>query len=1086
MVATRDDAQTFHGAFGTCVLSAQIAVGQATQMRMVVPAAHSSGPATLGLAGVCTLSRSVRRGFSRGRPVSNSHEDHVTDVHVDTASLHDDDGEAAVEHHAALQLTFLSSPPVPAAGTFAAWGAHDVSHALNSLGLPAGEIGTLDSPLVARDDTVRILPLLPTVRRLASMPAPSNWPAWNRPSDALLSWSVAAKLALEVVTSGRILPALRATPMPDAGMAYWRALAPRDGRVSTLAASFPPAAFVRLTDSGLVAAADDVLLAFLDAVADACGRQGHRPALATRRGISKRPWDELWPEALVAADPTVTPLRLPSEEVEQELDEWVAPALGRRSRGITRLAMRLIPPVTGDDGNDSSTSRLAAVDLPWELELLLQSTLDRSATIPVAKVWEGGVLELADRRVDDAEDAVIRGLSEAARVFSPIDRALSEQRPTMIQLRPNEASALLADKVDELADAGVGVLLPPELRQVNQQRLRARIRIGQSTSTAGRVEQEGQLRQSDLTSFRYEIAIGDDTLSEAEFAEIVALKRTLVRWRGQWVRIDVDESDRIAELAGQTGTMAFTEALAAALAGYQEGGEDDEEGFEVIAHGDLLDLIDRLREAGRPEHADIVGIEGDLRNYQERGVAWLQQLSMMGAGGVLADQMGLGKTIQAIALLTSRQQDRPHLVVAPTSVVGNWEREINRFAPGLVVSRHHGPDRIANAKAFKPGLVVLTSYALLRRDAGLLEQVDWDIVVFDEAQQIKNAASKGAKVARNLEARSVFAMTGTPIENRLAELWSIVDVTNPGLLGTQRRFNQRYAVPIERWRDDEAASRLRRLIAPFVLRRRKDDPDVAVDLPPKTEVTVDCTLTREQATLYQAAIDRAFSTGLGATAFERRGRILALLTALKQICNHPAHHLKDGGRLVGRSGKLLRATEILGEVVAANDHALIFTQYRVMGDLLVEHLMTELDLPEVPFLHGGTPMHKRDEMVDRFQEAEDAPPLMLVSLRAGGTGLNLTRATQVMHFDRWWNPAVEDQATDRVHRIGQTRPVTIHRMVTVGTVEERIADLLERKRSLADAVVGEGETWITELDDNELRELVALSANDFDDDEDQS
>lgn len=1020
----------------------------------------------------------------------------MTDVHVDTASPQDDPNDlgddlagedVTSEHHAALQLTFLASPPVPAAGTFAAWGAHDLTHALDALGMPAGELGSLESPLVGPGDAVRILPLLPTVRRLASMPAPSNWAAWNRPSDALLSWSVAAKLALEVVTSGRILPALRATPMPDAGMAYWRALAPRDGRVSTLAASFPPAAYVRLTDTGLIAAADDVLLAFLDAVADACGRQGHRPAVATRRGISKRPWDELWPEALVAADPTVTPLRLPSEEIEQELDEWVSPALGRRSRGITRLAMRLVPPVTGDDGNESSTSRLAAVDAPWQLELLLQSTLDRTATLPVSDVWKGGVLELADRRVDDAEDAVIRGLSEAARVFSPIDRALSEQRPVSVELRPNEASALLADKVDELAEAGVGVLLPPELRQVNQQRLRARIRIGQSTSTAGRVEQEGQLRQGDLTSFKYEIAIGDDTLSEAEFAEIVALKRTLVRWRGQWVRIDVDESDRIAELAGQTGTMAFTEALAAALAGYRANDDDpEEEGFEVIAHGDLLDLIDRLREAGRPEHAVIVGIDGDLRNYQERGVAWLQQLSAMGAGGVLADQMGLGKTIQAIALLTSREQDRPHLVVAPTSVVGNWEREINRFAPGLVVSRHHGPERIANPKDFKPGLVVLTSYALLRRDAGLLEQIDWDIVVFDEAQQIKNAASKGAKVARNLTARSVFAMTGTPIENRLAELWSIVDVTNPGLLGTQRRFNQRYAVPIERWRDEDAANRLKRLIAPFVLRRRKDDPDVSVDLPPKTEVTVDCTLTREQATLYQAAIDRAFSTGLGATAFERRGRILALLTSLKQICNHPAHALKDGGRLVGRSGKLTRATEILGEVVAANDHALIFTQYRQMGDLLVGHLMKELDLPEVPFLHGGTPMHKRDEMVDRFQLAEDAPPLMLVSLRAGGTGLNLTRATQVMHFDRWWNPAVEDQATDRVHRIGQTRPVTIHRMVTVGTVEERIAELLERKRSLADAVVGEGETWITELDDNELRELVALSAHDFDDDEDQS
>jgi SNF2 family DNA or RNA helicase len=362
------------------------------------------------------------------------------------------------------------------------------------------------------------------------------------------------------------------------------------------------------------------------------------------------------------------------------------------------------------------------------------------------------------------------------------------------------------------------------------------------------------------------------------------------------------------------------------------------------------------------------------------------------------------------------------------------------------------------------------------------------VVVYDEAQQVKNVASKGARAARVLPATVCVAMTGTPIENRLSELWSIVDLTNPGLLGPLRRFTERYAVPIERWRDDEAATRLRKLVAPFILRREKTDPEVAVDLPPKQEITVPVSLTSEQARLYQAAVDAAFSEGKLAEdrSIGRRGRVLALLTALKQICNHPAHYLGQQGPLPGRSGKLDRATEILEEIVAAGDRALVFTQYRKMGDLLGEHVRTELGLPEVPFLHGGVARLTRDRMVQRFQEDEDTPPILLVSLRAGGTGLNLTRATEVVHFDRWWNPAVEDQATDRTHRIGQTRAVTVHTLVASGTVEDRVADLLERKRALAASVVGGGEAWLTELGETELRDLVALSPDDVADDEDEA
>jgi superfamily II DNA or RNA helicase len=996
------------------------------------------------------------------------------------------------------QLSFVPGALVPAGGAIALWlpptHLHDegvdetqLVAAAERLGLPAGDGGVLETISLGDDGVrqvdvpARMLPVLPAVRVLAALPPGSDWPAWSRPSASVLAWSVAAKLALELVAAGRVLPAFRPADTPGNGVAFWRAAAATDPRPAQLAAAMPLAAYGVRRPSGELWRAPDLLEAFLDAVGDACAREGRRPELDPRRRGPRRPWQEMFADALAGSDPTVAHLRVPADDIAAEIEEWAAPLLGRDREAVARLAVRLEVPPQADE-----------VDEPtWRLTYLLQATADPTARIEAAQVWDRGAagLELAGRRVDDPESALVRGLATAARLFGPIDRSLSETRPIGLELTGGEVATLLAEGADALAAGGIGVEVPPELRDAGAQRLRLRIRIGRSTATGPRVEGADPLGLTSITDLRYEVALGDDTVSPEEFAEIVALKQPLVRWRGRWVRVDVDAVDRMAELAGDRASLELTEALAAALSGQHR--VDDLGWVETVADGDLGVLLERLRDAGAPGEAEIVGIHGDLRPYQRRGVAWLQRLSELGMGGVLADEMGLGKTVMAIALLTSRQQDRPHLVVCPTSVVGNWEREIARFAPDVPVIRHHGPDRPVTRRAFRPGHVTVTSYALLRRDIGMLEDVDWDAVIFDEAQQIKNPSSKGARAARALTARARVAMTGTPIENRLSELWAIVDVTNPGLLGSQRGFNERFAVPIERWHDEGAATRLRRLVAPFVLRRRKLDPEVSVDLPPKQEITVACSLTREQASLYQATVESAFrGDGMGTNAFERRGRILALLTALKQICNHPAQYLRDApagtDRLQGRSGKLARATEILGELVDADDRALVFTQFREMGELLGGHLGRALGLPEVPFLHGGVPLARRDAMVQRFQEDEDAPPILLVSLRAGGTGLNLTRASHVLHYDRWWNPAVEDQATDRVHRIGQTNAVTVHTLVTAGTIEERIAELLDRKRALADAVVGTGETWITELDDDELRDLVALSTDDLADEDDDT
>jgi SNF2 family DNA or RNA helicase len=499
------------------------------------------------------------------------------------------------------------------------------------------------------------------------------------------------------------------------------------------------------------------------------------------------------------------------------------------------------------------------------------------------------------------------------------------------------------------------------------------------------------------------------------------------------------------------------------------------------ALGDMLrDLTgaQQLEELSQPEQ-----LRGELRPYQRRGFSWLNFMRHYGLGACLADDMGLGKSIQAIALLLHERVQTPKggptLLVCPTSVMGNWQRELARFAPSLRVLLHQGTERARGeqlAKAAALHDVVITSYQLLTRDRESLTALDWRLAILDEAQNIKNSDTRQAQAARALRAAARIALTGTPVENRLSELWSLMAFLNPGYLGGETDFRRNYARPIERAGDAEAAERLRRLTGPFILRRLKSDPTIINDLPEKIEMKVFVPLTQEQATLYEATVREALEQIATADAqgeeLRRRGLVLAMLTRLKQICNHPAHFLKDGSALEGRSGKLERLGEMLEELQANNDRALIFTQFAEMGELLERHLGEHLNA-ETLFLHGGTPARERDHMVRRFQAAE-GPPFFILSLKAGGIGLNLTHATHVFHFDRWWNPAVEDQATDRAFRIGQTRNVQVHKFVCGGTLEERIDALIEGKRALVAQVLGAGESWLTELSTAQLRDLVAL------------
>jgi len=492
-------------------------------------------------------------------------------------------------------------------------------------------------------------------------------------------------------------------------------------------------------------------------------------------------------------------------------------------------------------------------------------------------------------------------------------------------------------------------------------------------------------------------------------------------------------------------------------------------------------FLDRIAGGGGvPDIGVPPGFVGELRPYQARGASWLAFLAGHGVGACLADDMGLGKTVQVLALLCDRVARRPpgappSLVVCPTSVVSNWAREAARFAPGLRVRVHQGAGRTRDPEGFAARAaasdLMVTSYALVRRDQALFEARPWDIVVVDEAQNIKTPDALQTRAVKALAARARVALTGTPVENHLGDLWSLFDFAEPGLLGGEARFARSFAVPI-RAGDEGALARLSRRVGPLLLRRTKRDPEIARDLPEKQEQDVLCELTREQAALYRAMVEAAVRGLEDKTGMVRRAHILTALLRLKQICNHPeAFAARDPDRILGRSGKLDRVLELVGELLAEGQPALVFTQFTAMAALLSRALEQRFDV-RPPFFHGGLTPEEREQMVAEFQ-APGGPPLLLVSLRAGGTGLNLTRATAVIHYDRWWNPAVEDQASDRAHRIGQLRNVHVYRMVTRGTVEERVQRLLDDKRALARKVLEvAGDGALTELDDEALGALL--------------
>lgn len=700
----------------------------------------------------------------------------------------------------------------------------------------------------------------------------------------------------------------------------------------------------------------------------------------------------------------------------------------------------------------------------WRLEVCLRTEDSAPAPIPINA--EPSLLRTA-----------VEKLGEAQRVY-PRLRDLPSDPYSLDLLLPTEVVAdLVAHGATALREAGMRLLLP---RAWNIAEPSMRLRV-----TSGVPAAESTVGMRGLLSFRWELAVGDKVLTRAEMGRLIRSKSDLVQLRGEWVQADhkalaaaaryvaAHLDDSPVTLADMLGHIAATRVDKVPLT-------------EVTATGWAAELFER--EGQREPVAPPAGLKAQLRPYQLRGLTWLAAMSRLNCGAVLADDMGLGKTVQVLALLVHEREaresgrtDGPTLLVCPMSVVGNWQREASRFAPDLRVLVHHGKDRrhgLDLEEAVAGADLVLTTYAILARDVTELSALTWDRVVLDEAQHIKNAATAQARAARAVPARHRLALTGTPVENRLEELRSILDFAAPKLLGTPQTFRARFAVPIEREQDQNALSRLRLVTGPFVLRRLKTDPAVIGDLPDKLEMTVRANLTVEQAALYQAVVDDMLDKIRDAKGMARKGAVLAALTQLKQVCNHPAHYLRDHSTVLRRgrhrSGKLALVEDVLDTVVADGEKALLFTQFREFGELLTPYL-TERFGTAIPFLHGGVNKNNRDAMVERFQ-SESGPPLMLLSLKAGGTGLNLTAANHVVHLDRWWNPAVENQATDRAFRIGQRRDVQVRKLVCVDTIEERIDEMITGKSRLADLAVGAGENWITELGTDELRELFTLGA----------
>jgi len=942
----------------------------------------------------------------------------------------------------------------PRLSFFAAW------DPANPGGLGGESMVDVELALPAKRGTTRHMVAADKIPMRAAIDELAALRRHDKASESAHAWAGVLRVALSLIAAGKVLPWVS-----PGGYDTWRVdpLDPGDHLLlQALEQSLPAKAHATpCTGRGLISDPTYAIRAAFDAVADAFIRT---PA-AHRVGSLR-----------LFADPK--PTKVP------HLRSWVND-LAAAHCSNSRLVLRMHPPVdatappptTVNQNHDEVATNPPPdqppqdADQPWRVTFALQSKSDPSLLVDARDYWLAPT-EVMDRLGHQAETTLLAGLLTVTKLVKPWSELLDDVAPTEGMLDGEDLDAFL-DQLDALDQADIDVRWPSELIAP---KIKRQLVLSAGSPTSGL---PSALNLENLLDVDWEFLLEGVALTAEELRVLAEAKRSVVSLRGRWVRLD---RDTLKKLRAPAPKIGITTALAAALGAdvdlandpnAAELGIDPDEDIAIRVVGALDELVMRLQTLTGERFADEPdALHAELRGYQKRGLAWMADLCQLGFGGCLADDMGLGKTIQVLALHASRRQIEnagPTLVICPTSLMNNWAREAKRFVPDYPVRIFHGQSRqLDNVSS---DAIIVTSYGVVRSDAERLNSIGWDLVVADEAQHAKNPRSRTAKAIRTIEHGVRIALTGTPVENNLSELWSIIDWSVPGLLGPLATFRRTISLPIERDGDRKATERLQRLIQPFLLRRTKSDEGIAPELPDKIERNVVVPLSDEQVTLYKATTEQVLAEVAGAEGIDRRGLILKLLTGLKQITNHPAQFLGEPGPLEGRSGKLDALDDLLSNAQAGSEATLIFSQYVAMANLILAHQRARGRRIEV--LHGGLSVKARQALVDQFQAGE--LDVLVLSLKAGGTGLNLTAATNVVHYDRWWNPAVEDQATDRAYRIGQTKAVTVHRIITEGTVEDRVADLLNAKRKLAASVTGGGESWIGDLDDDDLAELVELS-----------
>ncbi len=954
---------------------------------------------------------------------------------------------------------------------------------------PAREYGTI-APMLApwRIEALR-LPIsraLPLLCSIVDKEMPATGVLIGRD---LLFWAQAMRLAGAMVANQQFLPGL--TAENGDFRAVWEPVfsGANAQSLARLARAMPhvcrAVTLETQSSAAMPVTAQQALAEFLGAIVDHLVRDTSQHKTNSRTKPVFDSAHEAWLHALTSPDGRVSANEAEISQLALHHEEWRRPIRVLETMPW-RLCFRLEEPLAEDDALEEGAEGTATPG-EWQLAYLLQSRDDPSLLVPVAQAWApkgAGAAALRQKGLNEGlnvREYLLTALGQAAVLCPPVEASLKTAAPSGYTLDVGGAHEFLNSQAGLLEQAGFGVFLPAWwTRKGTKLHLSAQAKVKSPKMQGG-----SGLSLEEIVKFEWEVALGGEKLTLRELETLARLKAPLVRFRGQWVQLSAEEIQAAlafwkTRAAPQNSPQASVREIVRMALGASTAGPLPLEG--VAASGWVGDLLKQLQGGAKFEElSPPAGFCGQLRPYQLRGYSWLSFLRRWGLGACLADDMGLGKTPTTLAFLQSQREAgerRPSLLVCPTSVIANWQKEAARFTPELPVLVHHGLGRSKGAgfqKQAAKHAIVLSSYALLHRDYEALKKVEWAGVILDEAQNIKNPETKQSKAARSLPCDWRVALTGTPVENNVGDLWSLMEFLNAGFLGGQSEFKRRFFVPIQTGSDPEAAPRLQRLTTPFILRRLKTDKTIIADLPEKMEMKVFCALTKEQASLYAAVVAEASRDLDEAEGISRKGLVLATLMKLKQVCNHPAQFLGDNSSITARSGKLARLTEMLEEMLSIGERALIFTQFREMGDIIRRHTQETFGR-EVLFLHGGVPKKARDRMVERFGQENDAPPIFILSLKAGGVGLNLTRANHVFHFDRWWNPAVENQATDRAFRIGQTKNVQVHKFLCAGTLEEKIDEMIERKKAVAEKVVGAGEGWLTELTTDELKDLFALRA----------